>query len=61
MAPTPRTALTWGAGSMAHVSDYQDKREQHERRRRNVVRAVCLVVAAAMLLSIVIPAIYAGL
>ena len=43
------------------MSDYRDEREQRERRRRTMVRPVCIVIAAAMLLSLVIPAIYAGL
>ena len=43
------------------MSDYRDEREQRERRRRTMVRTVCIVSAAAMLLSLVIPAIYAGL
>lgn len=38
-----------------------DEREVRERRRRNMVRAVCIVIAAAMLVSVVVPAIYAGL
>ena len=43
------------------MSDYRDEREQRERRRRTMGRTVCIVIAAAMLLSLVIPAIYAGL
>ena len=44
------------------MSDYRhDEREVRERRRRIVVRTVCIVIAAAMLISLVIPAIYAGL
>ncbi|WP_338024114.1 MULTISPECIES: hypothetical protein [Bifidobacterium] len=44
------------------MSDFrQDERGQRERRRRTMVRAVCIVIAAAMLLSLVVPAIYAGL
>ncbi|WP_338154082.1 hypothetical protein [Bifidobacterium dentium] len=43
------------------MSDYQNNREQRELRRRTVVRAVGIIIAAAMLLSVVIPAIYAGL
>ena len=46
---------------MARMSDYRDEREQRERRRRTMVRTVCIVIAASMLLSLVIPAIYAGL
>ena len=46
---------------MARLSDYRDDREQRERRRRTMVRTVGIVIAAAMLLSLVIPAIYAGL
>ena len=43
------------------MSDYRDEREQRERRRHTMVRTECIVIAAAMLLSLVIPAIYAGL
>ncbi|MDF7665322.1 hypothetical protein [Bifidobacterium sp. ESL0682] len=43
------------------MSDYRNERERREGRRRNIVRAICIVVAAAMLLALVIPAIYAGL
>ncbi|WP_258175577.1 MULTISPECIES: hypothetical protein [Bifidobacterium] len=44
------------------MSDFQqDERDGRERRRRTMVRAVCIVIAACMLLSLVIPAIYAGL
>ena len=43
------------------MSDYRDEREQGERRRRTMVRSVCIVIAVAMLLSLGIPAIYAGL
>ena len=43
------------------MSDYRDEREQRERRRRTMVRTVCIVIAAEMLLRLVIPAIYAGL
>ena len=44
------------------MSDYRhDEREARERRRRIVMRVVCIVIAAAMLISLVIPAIYAGL
>ena len=44
------------------VGDYRhDERQARERRRRIVVRAVCIVIAAAMLISLVVPAIYAGL
>ena len=43
------------------MSDYRDEREQRERPRRTMVRTVCIVIAVAMLLSLVIPAIYAGL
>lgn len=32
-----------------------------ERRRRVVTRTVCIVIAAAMLISVLVPAIYAGL
>ena len=46
---------------MARMSDYRDEREQRERRRRTMVRTVCIVIAAAMLISVVVPAIYAGL
>lgn len=43
------------------VSNYQDSRKQREGRRRTIVRVVCIVIAVAMLGSLVIPAIYAGL
>lgn len=43
------------------VNEYKADREQRERRRRMIVRTVCIVIAASMLLSLVIPAIYAGL
>ncbi|PWG64411.1 hypothetical protein DF196_09005 [Bifidobacterium callitrichidarum] len=43
------------------VSEYQDSRQQREHRRRTMVRVVCVVIAVAMLGSLVIPAIYAGL
>jgi hypothetical protein len=33
------------------MSDYRDEREQRERRRRTMVRTVCIVIAAAMLLK----------
>ena len=33
------------------MSDYRDEREQRERRRRTMVRTVCIVIAAAMLLQ----------
>ena len=43
------------------MSDYRTEREQRERRRRIIMRAVCIVSAVAMLGSLVIPAVYAGL
>ena len=43
------------------MSDYRDEREQRERRRRAMVRTVCIVIAAAVLLGLGIPAILAGL
>ena len=44
------------------MNDFQqDERGNRERRRRTMVRAVCIVIAAAMLISLVVPAIYAGL
>lgn len=43
------------------MSDYRTEREQRERRRRITMRAVCIVIAVAMLGSLVIPAVYAGL
>jgi hypothetical protein len=43
------------------VSEYQDSRQQRENRRRTIVRVVCIVVAVAMLGSLIVPAIYAGL
>lgn len=43
------------------MSDYRTEREQRERRRHIIMRAVCIVIAVAMLGSLVIPAVYAGL
>lgn len=43
------------------MSDYRTEREQRERRRLIIMRAVCIVIAVAMLGSLVIPAVYAGL
>ena len=44
------------------MSDYQhDERQARERRRRIMARVVCIVIAAAMLISLVVPAIYASL
>ena len=43
------------------MSDYRTEREQRERRRRIIMRAVSIVIAVAMLGSLVIPAVYAGL
>ena len=43
------------------MSEYQDSRRQRENRRRTMVRVVCAVIAVAMLGSLVIPAISAGL
>lgn len=43
------------------MSDYRTEREQRERRRRIIMRAVRIVIAVAMLGSLVIPAVYAGL
>lgn len=43
------------------VTSYQKERERKERRRRVVTRVVGVVIAAAMLISLVVPAIYAGL
>lgn len=43
------------------MSDYRTEREQRERPRRIIMRAVCIVIAVAMLGSLVIPAVYAGL
>lgn len=42
------------------MSDYRTEREQRER-RRIIMRAVCIVIAVAMLGGLVIPAVYAGL
>ena len=41
--------------------DQREEREMRERHRRVVTRAVCIVIAAALLISMVVPAIYAGL
>lgn len=46
---------------MKSYGDYRTEREQRERRRRIIMRAVCVVIAVAMLGSLVIPAVYAGL
>ncbi|MGJ0556262.1 hypothetical protein ACR73Q_02955 [Bifidobacterium breve] len=43
------------------MSEFQDSRQQRENRRRTIVRVVCIVVAVAMLGSLIVPAIYAGL
>ncbi|WP_277725022.1 hypothetical protein [Bifidobacterium catulorum] len=43
------------------MNEYRKEREQRERRRRLVARAVCIVVAVGMLVSLVVPALYAGL
>ncbi|WP_264298310.1 hypothetical protein [Bifidobacterium lemurum] len=43
------------------MSEYRIQREQRDKRRRAIVRAVCIVIAAAMLVSLVVPAIYASL
>ena len=43
------------------VTSYQKERERKERRRRVATRVVGVVIAAAMLISLVVPAIYAGL
>ncbi|WP_277347697.1 hypothetical protein [Bifidobacterium moraviense] len=44
------------------MSDYQMERARRTARRRNAVRAVCLVAAVALLVSLVVPAVfYAGL
>lgn len=43
------------------MSDCRTEREQRERRRIIIMRAVCIVIAVAMLGSLVIPAVYAGL
>lgn len=50
-----------GEYTIGLVSNYQDSRQQRENRRRTIVRVVCVVIAVAMLGSLVIPAIYAGL
>ena len=41
------------------TNDQRDEREMRERRRRVVTRTVYIVIAAAMLISVVVPAIYA--
>ncbi|WP_258334471.1 hypothetical protein [Bifidobacterium asteroides] len=43
------------------MSAYSHERERREHRRRNTARAVCLVIAVALLASLVIPAIFSGL
>ncbi len=56
-----RFVVVSGEYTIGLVSDYQDSRQQRESRRRTIVRVVCVVIAVAMLGSLVIPAIYAGL
>ena len=41
-----------------YIGQYHHEREN---RRRTIVRVVCIVVAVAMLGSLIVPAIYAGL
>ncbi|WP_269421029.1 hypothetical protein [Bifidobacterium coryneforme] len=36
-------------------------RDERERRRRNVARVVCLVIAVALLGSLLVPALFSGL
>lgn len=36
------------------MSNYQDSRQQRENRRRTIVRVVCVVIAVAMLGSLII-------
>ncbi|WP_279324812.1 hypothetical protein [Bifidobacterium primatium] len=43
------------------MNEYRNEREQRDRRRRMIARAVCIVVAVGMLVSMVVPALYAGL
>lgn len=43
------------------VKDNGNASQRRRRYRRMTARVVCLVIAAAMLLALVIPAIYAGL
>lgn len=54
-------AVVSGEYTISLVSNYQDGRQQRENRRRTIVRVVCVVIAVAMLGSLIIPAIYAGL
>lgn len=54
-------AVVSGEYTIDLVSEYQDSRQQRENRRRTIVRVVCIVVAVAMLGSLIVPAIYAGL
>jgi hypothetical protein len=54
-------AVVSGEYTTDFVSEYQDSRQQRENRRRTIVRVVCIVVAVAMLGSLIVPAIYAGL
>lgn len=58
---SPRRHKSSRDATIVTMSDYRAEREQRERRRRNIMRAVCIVIAAAMLVSLVIPAVYAGL
>ncbi|WP_258323549.1 MULTISPECIES: hypothetical protein [Bifidobacterium] len=43
------------------MNKYRDERERRERRRRNVARVVCLVIAVALLGSLLVPALFSGL
>ena len=61
LASAASPAVVSGEYTIGLVSNYQDGRQQRENRRRTIVRVVCVVIAVAMLGSLIIPAIYAGL
>jgi hypothetical protein len=42
------------------MGEYEKQRMRAERRRRNITRAVCAIIAAAMLASLIIPALFSG-
>ena len=46
-------AVVSGEYTIGLVSNYQDSRQQRENRRRTIVRVVCVVIAVAMLGSLV--------
>ncbi|MFT8330762.1 hypothetical protein [Bifidobacterium psychraerophilum] len=42
------------------MGEYERQRARAERRRRNIARTVCAIIAIAMLASLVIPALFSG-